>query len=36
MKLSLSTALDMNEVDRVGICLLLLAKLNFKSGQNYE
>ncbi len=36
MKLSLTTALDLAEVDRVGCCLLLLVKINFKSGQNYE
>ena len=36
LKLSLSTALDQGEVERVGISLLLLAKISFKGAQNYE
>ncbi len=36
MKLSLSSALDLKEVERVGLCLLLLIKIDFKSGQNWE
>jgi hypothetical protein len=36
MKLSLNTALDLNEIHRVGLCLILLSKMNFKSGNNWE
>lgn len=36
MKLSLSTALELGEVERVGLCLLLLARISFKGAQNYE
>jgi hypothetical protein len=36
MKLSLSAALDSGEVERVGMCLLLLAKISQKGFQNYD
>jgi hypothetical protein len=35
MKLSLRTALDSGEVERVGLCLLLLARISFKGAQDY-
>lgn len=36
MKLSLSSSLDSGEVERVGVCLLLLAKISQKGAQNYD
>jgi hypothetical protein len=36
MKLSLSASLDSGEVERVGMCLLLLARISQKGLQNYD
>ena len=36
LKLSLSAALDSGEVERVGMCLLLLAKISQRGFQNYD
>jgi hypothetical protein len=36
MKLSLSSSLDSGEVERVGVCLLLLSKISQKGAQNYD